>query len=84
MLLFQPRISIAGYGMRPFSYHQHLGRRGFMPSVAPIPIFRNRPRNNSSNGERLEEQKCEEEFQFNNELVECNKTCVCNRCGKEF
>ena len=49
------------------------------PRVVPVAVpargvFRNRPKS-------AEEQEYAEEYQQN---VECNKTCVCSKCGKEF
>jgi hypothetical protein len=83
MNTFQPR-AYGGYGFgvrsaRPTSYH-HYGQKAFM---GPGPIFRNRPRSNSyDDAEENAEQYYEDEL--NAEGGECNKSCICTKCGKEF
>ena len=52
--------------------------------MAPMgPVFRNRPRSNSCDKEENVNEE-QNECQLNTEGAECNKTCVCSKCGKEF
>ena len=71
---FQPKVvGRYGYGgVRPTSFHQ--GMRGFVP---PPPIFIGIPRSSSYDEKDNEEQMYEEEY-------ECNTSCICNKCEKEF
>ena len=80
---FQPK-PFGAYGMgvrgvRPTSYHH--GRKAFMAPMGPV--FRNRPRSNSCDKEENVNEE-QNECQLNTEGAECNKTCVCSKCGKEF
>ena len=48
--------------------------RGFVP---PPPIFIGIPRSSSYDERDNDEQMYEEEY-------ECNTSCICNKCEKEF
>lgn len=53
--------------------------------MRPAVILRNRPRSNSYDAEQEQYvDECGNECQVNAEGTECNKTCVCSKCGKEF
>ena len=80
---FQPKhFGAYGKGVRdahPASSHH--GRKAFMTPMGPA--LRNRPRSNSCDKEENANEE-QNECQLNTEGAECNKTCVCSKCGKEF
>lgn len=75
---YQPPF-IGGPKLMKPPIHHHRGV--FMNAFGPN--FRSRPRSSSYDVEHNQnsEEICENECQLN---TECNKTCVCIKCGKEF
>ena len=73
---FQPVVH--GRGMK----HHHLPPRA-VPMGMGYP-FRSKPRSSSYDAQENQEYAEEEYAGCGTEGAECNQTCVCSKCGKEF